>query len=89
MGFAMPKNWSFNQFFEIEIDYNGQTLRIDKFATNHSDLGVYFKTDSTTALRTMAENVLDALNLRPLMINASFEIGKKITLLTAPFKIRF
>lgn len=87
MGFAMPKNWSFDQFFETEIEYNGETLNIDKVATNHSDLGVYFESDSTTAMRKMAEDVLDGLNLRPLMINASFEVGKKITLLTTPFKV--
>lgn len=87
MGFPMPKNWSFDQFYETEIEHNGKTLNIDKVATNHSDPGVYFESDSTTAMRMMAEDVLDALNLRPLMINASFEVGKKITLLTTPIKV--
>lgn len=87
MGYAMPKNWSFDQFFETNIEYNGQSLNIDKVATNHSDLGVYFESDKTTALRTMAEDVLDALHLRSLMINAEFEIEKKITLLTVPIKV--
>lgn len=87
MGFPMPKNWAFDQFYETTINYKGMGLDIDKVAMNHTDLGVYMETSQTTALRKMSEDVLDSFNLRPLMMNASFELNKKITLIEAPVKV--
>lgn len=84
MGFSMPKNWSFNQFAETTVSYNGVSLNIDKIDTNDSDSGVSAYDEKTSAARRFTEEVLDAFNFRGVLTNEELPLGKEITLYATP-----